>query len=574
MNQPDIVKELEPLFKPKSVAVIGATNNMSKWGYSSFSSLIRRYKGEIYAVNNRDPKILNYKAYPGVTDIPGPVDLAVIVVPSDKVRAVMEDCLAKGVKAAVIISAGFAEVGKAGKALQDEIVAIARKGGIRLVGPNCMGMWSAAVNLPAFMFPIPIQTGPLALISQGGNVGGALVADAIARGLGFQQYVSCGCTADIQIEDYIEYLGYDDAVKVIMVYIEGLKDGHRFISKVREVTRRKPVVALKPGKTEAAVRAISSHSGSFSGMDAIYEAAFNKAGVIRVDSSLELLDVAIGLLTQPRPRGRNVIITTPGGSYGVMCADACSSLGLNVIDLPAPVMETFNTMFPPRWSHGNPVDPAGDRDFIQYLRAPEIVLKQPEVDALIFMGFGSFSSMSSVFATNDGRPKQAPAVSRERMEGIQTMARKFLDILESGDRDGIREYIKGGLIMLFSSVIATKADDLEEFLDSLSQAITTGKMMESSFYPKLRTLLTSLAGGDAGAIQVSTIVELIDPLLDSVIDRWIVRYGKPVITTTFTERTSRISEGGHFPYPNAERAATVLAKLVGYSEYLDRKNSS
>jgi succinyl-CoA synthetase alpha subunit len=573
MNQPDIVKELEPLFKPESVAVIGATNNMSKWGYSTFSSLIRMYAGDIYAVNNRDAKVLGYNAYPRVTDIPDPVDLAVIVVPSEMVVAVMEDCVAKGIKAGVIISAGFAEVGQGGRAMQEEIVAIARKGGIRLVGPNCMGMWSAAANLPAFMFPIPIKTGPLALISQGGNVGGALVADAIARGVGFQQYVSCGCTADIQIEDYIEYLGYDDAVKVIMVYIEGLQDGHRFIRKVREVTRRKPVVALKPGKTDAAVRAISSHSGSFAGLDAIYEAAFNKAGVIRVNSSLELLDVAIGLMTQPRPRGRNVIITTPGGSYGVMCADACSSLGLNVIDLPAPVVEVFNTMFPPRWSHGNPIDPAGDRDFIQYLRAPEIVLKQPEVDALIFMGFGSFSSMSAVFAPDGRGQKEVPAVSRENMKGIQTMARTFLDSLESGDRDGIREFIKAGLKMLFGSVMVTKADDLEEFLEAISWAITTDKMMESSFYPKLRSLLISLAGGDAGAIKITSIVELIDPLLDSVIDSWIVQYDKPVITTTFTERTSQISEGGHFPYPNAERAATVLSKLVQYSEYLDKEGS-
>ena len=573
MNPPDIVRELEPLFKPKSVAVIGATNDLSKWGYSTFSSLIRMYKGDIYAVNNRATNILGYDAYPKVTDIPDSVDLAVIVVPSDRVGTVMEDCVVKGVKAGVIISAGFAEVGERGRAMQEEVVAIARKGGIRLVGPNCMGMWSAAADLPAFMFPIPIKTGPLALISQGGNVGGALVADAIARGVGFQQYVSCGCTADIQIEDYIEYLGYDDAVKVIMVYIEGLQDGHRFIRKVREVTRRKPVVALKPGKTEAAVRAISSHSGSFAGLDAIYEAAFNKAGVIRVDSSLELLDVAIGLMTQPRARGRKVIITTPGGSYGVMCADACSSLGLKVIDLPAPVMEAFNAMFPPRWSHGNPVDPAGDRDFIQYLRAPEIVLKRPEVDALIFMGFGSFSSMSAVFATENRGSKEVPKVSPERMEGIQTMARTFLDTLESADRDRIREMIKAGLKMLFGSVIVTKADDLEEFLEAISRAITTDKMMESSFYPKLRRLLTSLAGGDAEAITIKGIVELIDPLLDSVIESWIVQYGKPVITTTFTERTSQISEGGHFPYPNAERAATVLAKLVEYSEYLDQEKS-
>ncbi|MBW2092806.1 MAG: CoA-binding protein, partial [Deltaproteobacteria bacterium] len=367
MSQIEIMTELEPLFHPRSVAVIGATNNLTKWGFSTFYSLMRHYQGDLYAVNNRDSEILGRPAYARVTDIPGPVDLAVIVIPPEKVAGVMAECVEKKVKASVIITAGFAEIGPQGKARQDEVVKIARQGGIRLVGPNCMGMWSAAANLTAFMFPLPIMKGPLSLVSQGGNVGGALVADAVSRGIGFQYYVSCGCTADIQIEDYIEYMGHDDSVKVIMVYIEGLADGERFVRKVKPVTLRKPVIALKPGKTDAAARAISSHSGALSGSNFIYEAAFKKAGVIRADTTMELLDVAIGLLTQPLPRGRNVVITTPGGSYGVMCADACASLGLNVIDLPSGAMETFNAMFPSRWSHGNPVDPAGDRNLIQYL---------------------------------------------------------------------------------------------------------------------------------------------------------------------------------------------------------------
>jgi acyl-CoA synthetase (NDP forming) len=302
MTTPEIVENLKPLFYPRSVAVIGATNNLTKWGFSTFASLKNKFTGDLYPINKHDKEILGRKAYARVTDAPGPVDLAVIVIPSDFVAEVMEDCVEKGVKAAVIISAGFAETGAQGRALQDKVLSIARRGNIRLVGPNCMGMWSAPSNLAAFMFPLPVIDGPLALISQGGNVGGSLVFDGVARGIGFRHYISCGCTADIQIEDYIEYMGHDDGVKVIMVYIEGLSDGRRFIDKVKKVTIKKPVVALKPGKTLAAVRAISSHSGALSGSDLAYDAAFKKAGVIRVDAGVEMLDVAIGLITQPIPR--------------------------------------------------------------------------------------------------------------------------------------------------------------------------------------------------------------------------------------------------------------------------------
>jgi acyl-CoA synthetase (NDP forming) len=569
MVGPEIVAELEPLFHPRSVAVIGATNNMAKWGFSTFTSLKNLYKGALYAVNNRDTNILGFPSYPRVTDIPGPVDLAVIVIPAEEVAGVMKDCVRKGVKAGVIITAGFAETGHAGKALQDELVAIARRGGIRLVGPNCMGMWSAAANLPAFMFPLPIMEGPLALVSQGGNIGGALVIDAISRGVGFQQYVSCGCTADIQIEDYIEYLGHDDAVKVIMVYIEGLDHGDRFVDKVKKVTGKKPVVGLKPGKTLAAARAISSHSGALSGSDSIYEAAFRKAGVIRTETTTELLDVAIGLLTQPLPRGRNVVITTPGGSYGVMCADACATRGLNVIDLPAGAMEAFNSMFPARWSHGNPVDPAGDRNFITYLKAPEMLLKCPEVDALIFMGFGSFSGISAMLASAGGEVSRRIENLKEKMEGLDEMARSFVNMLDSGDRAQIKEIIRTGLIVMFGSVMASKGSDLEEFVNTVSDAITSEKMMQSSFFKGLRELFDSLAKGDIDGTRMADIMGLMEPMLGALIDRWIQKYDKPVITTTFTEETSRIGEGGHFSYPNAERAASVLARLVEYREYLE-----
>ncbi|MBW2181614.1 MAG: CoA-binding protein [Deltaproteobacteria bacterium] len=566
MIKPDIVMELEPLFRPQSVAVIGATNNRAKWGYSTFFSLQNNYPGKLYPVNRQDDTILGCQAFPKVTDIPGPVDLVVVVVPPENVAKVMEDCVAKGVKAGVIISAGFAEIGEKGKTMQDEVIKIAKQGDIRLVGPNCMGMWSAAGNLPAFMFPMRIMPGPLALISQGGNIGGALVADAVARGIGFQQYVSCGCTADIQIEDYVEYLGYDDSVKVIMLYIEGLGESNRFVEKVKAVTAKKPVIAMKPGRTEAAIRAISSHSGTLSGSNLVYDSVFRKTGVIRTYTTTEMLDVAIGFLTQPLPKGKNVIITTPGGSYGVMCAEACALQGLNVIDLPEDAMETFNSMFPERWSHGNPVDPAGDRDFAQYLKAPEVLLDCPEVDAIIFMGFGSFSGLSSVFASgiDSNRAKQFEKLIKD-FEGF---ARNAISVIDSGDLPGIRELIKSGLSYGYGLMASSTTSDLEGFFDMLAEALTSDKMMKSNFIRNLRNFFESMAQGSFNDAVGQQIIELIEPIIGALIDHWIQKYNKPVITTTFTETLSRISEEGHFPYPNAKRASNVLAKLVEYSEYL------
>lgn len=255
----DIVKELHPLFNPISVAHIGATNNRNKWGFSTITSLAQTYKGPIYPVNVHEERVLGIPSYKKVTDIPGDVDLAVFTIPSERVAAAMEDCVAKHVKSAVIISAGFAEIGPEGKKLQDEVLAIAQRGNIRFIGPNCMGYWSASSNLAAFMMPLLVKDGPLAFVSQGGNVGAAVVVAGYERGIGFRQYVSCGCAADIQIEDYIEYFGRDPDVKVILTYIEGLNNGARFARIVQGITPKKPVIVLKPGKTEAAAKAIRSH---------------------------------------------------------------------------------------------------------------------------------------------------------------------------------------------------------------------------------------------------------------------------------------------------------------------------
>jgi acyl-CoA synthetase (NDP forming) len=565
----DIVKDLDPLFNPKSVAHIGATNNRNKWGFSTITSLIHTYKGPIYPVNPHEEDIQGIPVFKKVTDIPGSVDMAVFTIPAERVAAAMEDCVQKGVKSAVIISAGFAETGPEGKKLQDGVLAIARRGNIRFIGPNCMGYWSASSSLGAFMMPLLVKDGPIAFVSQGGNVGAAVVVAGYERGVGFRHYVSCGCAADIQIEDYIEYFGKDPAVKVILTYIEGINDGLKFIEVVRKVTPNKPVIMLKPGKTAAAAVAIRSHSGALAGSDEIYDAACKKMGVLRVNTPEEMLDVALGLLIQPLPKGPNVAIITPGGSYGVLCADACEQEGLNVVKLPEKTIAELDKIFPPRWSRGNPVDPAGDRNFISYLTAPERLLDLDDVDSLIFMGFGGFSLFGNLIAqqreVTEGMMKHDERAGREAaikalVPIIENIKSKDMSIAETSIRQ---------LIDLLGMVLGINDKaEMNAFANTVIAAKHSGKLDVT-----LIDNLLDLTKGEAyiisiGKTRVWIINDLISRLLRSLVGQWILSYGKPVITTTFTEEQVRMA-GNHYDYTSGNRAARVLVKLLEYHRYLN-----
>jgi acyl-CoA synthetase (NDP forming) len=560
-----IVEELEPLFNPESVAVVGATNNWNKWGFSTFSSALNGFRGPVYPVNNKESEIMGHKAFARLSDIPGPVDLVAFVIPAPSVAPVMEECVAKGVKAAVIISAGFAEVGEEGKKLQDEVLRIARKGGIRFIGPNCMGFWSASSDLRAFMFPLPVEDGPLAFVSQGGNVGGAVVLSGHMRGIGFHRYVSCGCAADIQIEDYIEHFGEDPQVRVILAYIEGLVDGGRFLEKVKKVTPKKPVIILKPGKTDAAAKAIASHSGALAGSDEAYEAAFKSIGITRVESPEELLDVAIGFITQPLPKGRNVAILTPGGSYGVICADACAAQGLNVVQLPDKVITALDKVFPPRWSRGNPVDPAGDRNFVTFLTAPGKLLKVGEVDSLIFMGFSGFSIFASLFVSTDSG-QAAPWVSSR--EAFRQVASAFTKVLNSGDAVEIGKFIQPVVSGLASRMGICHEEEIGDLTEIIASAIASGRLnvpfLVSAFLPA-----GSQALAEMRVQKPPTVNEAVAHFLVAVAEQWVASYKKPVLTTTFFAEDQPRLQGTHYAYPSGRHAARVLIKMVEYREYLE-----
>ena len=570
MTDSPIAQELEPLFNPSSVAIIGATDNWNKWGFSTFSSVLNGFTGSVYPVNNRADTVLGHPAFKRITDIPAPVDLAVFVIPAPAVPSAMADCVARGVKAGLIISAGFAETGDEGKALQDEVLRIAKSGGIRFVGPNCMGFWSASSDLRAFMFPMLVKDGPLGFVSQGGNIGGAVVTAGYERGVGFHRYVSCGCAADIQIEDYIEYFGEDPEIKVILAYIEGINNGKRFIEKVGRVTKKKPVIILKPGKTDAATSAIKSHSGALAGSNAIHDAVFRKAGVIRVETEEELLDVALGFLTQPLPAGRNVAIVTPGGSYGVLCADACASQGLNVIKLPPETIAELDRIFPPRWSHGNPIDPAGDRNFVAYLTAPQKILKLEDVDSLIFMGFGSFSGFTQTIASLDSgfsRSFGSVLASAKELEQVFPLVAQ---VLSSGNTVEIGNVIRPAVARFGSLMNVDDEEELEDFTQMLTSALASGEIDFSYLAKSPRPDAPSATQDRELSQWAGGLTDMIDAILGGLVRYWVKSYGKPVITTSFTEGASRLI-GNHFSYSSGHRAARVLIKLVEYSEYLERE---
>ena len=372
------------LFYPDSVAVIGASPTPTKWGFRIFNRLISSSpKATVYPVNHSADYILGHKAYPNLLAIPGPIDLAFIVVPEDSVPQLVQECVDKGVKAAVIITAGFKETGVEGARLESEVLSIARRGGLRLVGPNCNGHFNTATDLFT-TGPRHIRPGPLALISQSGNFGTYILERGIEKGTGFSKYVSSGNEADLTIEDYLQYLAEDKETKVICAYIEGIKDGRRFFELAKHITKKKPVVVMKVGRTAEAARAVLSHTGSLAGSDAVHDAVFRQCGVIRVDEVDELLDVALALIRQPLPRGKRVGIVTTGGGFGVVAADACRRHGLELPPLREETIQALNKYLPPRWSHSNPVDMAGS--FEGSYGCMGNLLKADYIDAVIAVG--------------------------------------------------------------------------------------------------------------------------------------------------------------------------------------------
>ncbi len=389
----ELSSTLDHLFKPQSVAFIGASKNPNKWGCLILMNLLMGgYKGSIYPINPNESEILGLKAYRSIAEIPEPVDLVFIVLPPPKVPPAIRECGGKA-KVALVITAGFGELGAEEKKLEDALVEAARQAGIRVVGPNCNGvMCSAPSSLYALMPPYFPKPNSMSLASQSGNVGGIMLRMSMLRNCGFGKYVSTGNEADLHMEDYFEYFSRDPDTEIILSYVEGARDGKRLMQVARQVTPKKPIALIKGGRTPAGSVAASSHTGSLAGSDAVFSSMCKQAGVLLVRDLDELFDVALALRRQPLPKGNRVAILTTGGGLGVLSSDVCHSIGLDVVKLRPETIAKLDAVLPPWWNRGNPVDLVAGLSRSSVRGCLEALAEAQEVDCILMLGLG-FGSM-------------------------------------------------------------------------------------------------------------------------------------------------------------------------------------
>jgi len=382
------MNSIDFLFNPKSVAIFGASNEQGKVGNLVMNNLVAcGYENNVYPINP-SPKyegksVLGYEIYPSIEKVPEEVDLGVIVVPGKYVKSTLEQCVENKVKSAILISAGFGETGEEGKRKEREFVEIAEKGNMKFVGPNTMGIWSANVSLNISMGYTSPLSGGLAIISQSGSTGVVIISELRGMGIGLSNFVSSGNEASLTFEDYLEYFINDDKTKVIAGFLEGLRNGSKFLDICKTNEKKKPIIILKAGTTEAGTKAASSHTGSISGSNSIYEAAFQQFGVIQVENIDQFLDLARAFTYLNLPHGKRVAILPGAGGMGVLTADACHRASLNVAQPSQNVINKVNDILPEFWSHANPFDPVGTQDFTVFPRILDILLESGEYDSVI-----------------------------------------------------------------------------------------------------------------------------------------------------------------------------------------------
>jgi len=380
---------LDKILKPKSVAVIGASTDPFKWGYMLLNAIKQSgFEGPIYPINPKADEILDLKCYHNVKDIGKPVDMALVVVPARFVPGVFQDLADIGTKGAVVITSGFSEAGEEGKKLIADIKNIA-EGNTRFIGPNCMGVTSSEAKLSALMIPFLHESGEVAFISQSGGYGLQLYIRASAMGVGVGKFVSSGNESDLKGWNYLEYFGQDDDTKIITMYIEGLKNGRKWYEAAKEVTKKKPIVAIKVGVTEEGSKAAASHTGSIAGSDKVYDAAFRQAGVIRAYDSAEMFDYVKGLLYSPLPQGKNIAIVSNSGGVAVETADRLIQNGLKVPTFNEEAQAEIQELIPGFGNAKNPVDLTATLNMNSFLNVPDIVLKQPEIHGMITISLGT-----------------------------------------------------------------------------------------------------------------------------------------------------------------------------------------
>jgi acetyl coenzyme A synthetase (ADP forming)-like protein len=408
-----VVASLRPFFAPESVAVVGASRRRGSIGGELFRNVLAGdFVGAAYPVNREGASVAGVRGYASVSEIPDAVDLAVVSLPAPSVLEAAEDALRKGVRALVVISAGFAEVGREGAERQERLLALVRAHGARLIGPNCLGIATAAASLNASFAARSAPSGNIGFSSQSGALGLALLEAAEARGLGLSAFVSIGNKADVSSNDLLEWWEDDDATAVILLYVESFGNPRRFGRLARRVARRKPILALKSGTSATGQRAASSHTAALAGSEAAVDALFGQAGVIRAGSLEELIDVAALLSSQPAPKGRRVAVLTNAGGLGILCADACEAAGLELPELADETRARLLELLSPEASAANPVDMLGGATAAAYAEALPLLMADPHADAVVALFVPTVTATADAVA--DALERAAEASGEEK----------------------------------------------------------------------------------------------------------------------------------------------------------------
>ncbi|RLF69371.1 MAG: CoA-binding protein [Thermoplasmata archaeon] len=377
MKKPDI----RDFFEPASVAVIGASEKKGKIGYKLMENIINGgYKGSLYPVNPRGEDILGFKTYMSVSDIEGPVDMAVVAIPANFVLEEVSKCAEKGVKFLVIITSGFSEVGN--QELERKVITAANSAGMRVLGPNIFGIYSSKVSLNATFGPGDVKPGNAAIITQSGALGIAMIGKTSSEGIGLSTIVSLGNKGDMDETDILDYLANDDSTKVIMAYIEGITNGDKLVPYLKEVTRKKPVIVIKSGRSKRGALAAASHTGSLAGSDEVFDAIMRQCGVLRAENLDEAFNWMKFLGKNPTPKSERGVIITNGGGIGVMATDACEKYDIPLLDEPELLKKTFSEIMPSFGSTRNPIDITGQASSTDYQRA---LMKALESDSIDFV---------------------------------------------------------------------------------------------------------------------------------------------------------------------------------------------
>ncbi|MFV0438465.1 MAG: acetate--CoA ligase family protein [Desulfopila sp.] len=396
---------LDFLFNPKSVALIGASADTKKYGGWTAKNMVEHgFTGALYFVTrSKAETIFGVKTYPTILDIPGPVDLALVAVPIGACCATIEQCGQKGVRAAIVVTTGFGEAGEEGKKIERELVEMARKYNVRLMGPNCMGHFSAGVKLNTSI--IELTSGPISLVLQSGNLAIDLNNETKTRKLGYSNWATIGNHKDLRFWEFIQHIKDDANTRVLMLYMEGLRiegsaDGRKFMEAARDAATKMPICALKIGHSQAGARAAASHTGSLAANDKVFDAALKQSGVIRIKESQDFLNVAEAFANCPLPKGNRIAIMTDGGGHGVMATDAAEAAGLEVPVLSQKTRENLQTVLPSYCPMRNPVDLAGpERDLWGFDHVTRMLLEDPDIDGLVIVGLlGGYADLSEEFA--------------------------------------------------------------------------------------------------------------------------------------------------------------------------------